>query len=100
MSSEDETNMITLRSNDGKEFKISNEAARISGFCVDTLNLDEEQDDEDAGEGQTNRIVDVLRVSGECLERVVEFMLHYSKSPMPEISLPMCGNSFEEVSNI
>ena len=96
---------ITLRSNDGKEFKISKEEARVSSFIVDTLNLDDDDQDGEEDDGATaggqqrgeTRVVDVLRVSGECLEHVVEFMVYHAKNEMPEITLPMNGDTFNEV---
>jgi hypothetical protein len=101
MSSEEEKKTITLRSNDGKEFRISEEEARVSSFIVDTLNLDDEDNDNDDDEEEALaapvRVVDVLRVSGSCLEHVVEFMVHYAKNAMLEINLPMTEDSFNGV---
>jgi hypothetical protein len=87
--------VITVVSNDDQKFQLPKSAAINSGFIVHALNLNEDED-----EGKDTYVpVDVTRVSGNALEKVVEFLKHYAKEPMPAIGKPLQGNSFNEVSN-
>ena len=85
--------MITLISRDEREVRIPKKAAILSGFIHDTLNIDDEEDEPESYEP-----VHVLRVNGDCLEKVVEFLIHYAEDPFPEIRKPLVGNSLNEVS--
>jgi S-phase kinase-associated protein 1 len=79
---------VTLRSKDGKEFRVSTEAARLSDLVKDAL-LDDE--------GGEVTLVDVLRVSSDCLEEVVSFLSHYQEEKMTDIPTPLNGTSFAEI---
>lgn len=94
----EEEKTITLMANDGKEFQISEEAARVSQFCNDALGLDDDHEDEDEADNEhKEKIVDVPRVTGKCLGHVVRFMEHHCAKKMKDIELPMSGETFEEV---
>jgi len=96
MSTEEQK--ITLQSNDGDKYELSIAAARGSDFITDTLDLDEQDEDDDGGvDNKKNATVNCLRVRSDCLKNVVAFLEMHKKDPMPEIALPMDGNSFEEV---
>ena len=86
--------MIILKSNDGEEFELKKEAAFVSDFVRDSLGDHDDDDNDDA----ENVVVDVLRVNGECLAKVVEFLKHnHDEEPMPEIPTPLGGATFQEV---
>lgn len=107
--------MITLISRDHVHFQISKSAAMHSIFIKDSLGFDDDGnndsdddndndiDDNDNHDNSTmecslnSRNVDVLRVSGSCLEKVIEFLNHYSMDPMNEIMKPLDGNTFDEI---
>ena len=72
-----------------REFEIKLGAAKLSELIKDSVG--EEEDQEDSIE------IDVLRVKGDCLEKVVDFLKHYHEEPMKEIPTPLGGSSFNEV---
>ena len=88
---------VKLVSRDDVEFVLPVEAAKESRFVANSLNLDDEGEGEDTNGGSDLR-VDVIRVSGACLEKVVDFLKHYKEEPMSEISMPLPGPTFEDVS--
>jgi len=85
--------LITLVSNDGDKFTIPKSAAMVLQLVVDSLELDHEEEEPEEGYKE----VEILRVRGETLKRVVDFAKHYAKTPLPEIDLPLTGSSFTEV---
>jgi len=84
--SDSDDEIVILRSRDGKEFTISADAARLSTVVEEAYNDDGTVD-----------VVDVLRVSNDTLEQVVEFLKHHRKDEMNEIPTPLNGTSFGEI---
>ena len=78
--------IIKLKSNDGVEFEVTESEGSISEFIKDTT--------EESGEAVT---VDVPRVNGACLEKIVEFMKHYKEDKMMEIPTKYEVFDFEAV---
>jgi Skp1 family, tetramerisation domain len=76
-----------------RDFEISYGAAKLSELIKDSVG--EEIEDDDAAVQE----IDVPRVKGDCLEKVVAFMKHYKEEPMKEIPTPLGGSSFNEVSS-
>jgi hypothetical protein len=76
-----------------REFEISYGAAKLSELIKDSVGEDFEEDD-------AMPEIDVPRVKGDCLEKVVDFMKHYNYEPMKEIPTPLGGSSFNEVNEI
>lgn len=87
--------IITLISRDDKRFQLPKSAAVLAGFIKDSLAIDDEDDEPEIYEP-----VHVLRVNGDCLQKVVDFLSHYENDPLPEIRKPLNGNSFNEVSAV
>jgi len=93
--------MIKLRSmadEDGNTqvFEISLKAAQISDLI---LNAHGDDDDDDDDDDDTPREIEVPRVKGNCLAKVVDFMKHHHVEKMKEIPTPLGGSSFDEVMN-
>ena len=94
--------IVVLQSNDGASFELSKRAACASDFVRDSLGEedDDDDDDDDNDNGDDNHrrttVVDVLRVSGDCLAKVVEFLQHHDEEAMPEIHPPLVGKYFLE----
>ena len=90
--------MIKLRSmadEDGNTqvFEISLKAAQISDLILNAHGDDDDDDDDD----DTPREIEVPRVKGNCLAKVVDFMKHHHVEKMKEIPTPLGGSSFDEV---
>lgn len=85
---------VKLVSRDDVEFVLPVEAAKESRFVANSLSLD----DDSPEENESDLRVDVIRVSGGCLEKVVDFLTHYKEEPMAEITMPLPGPTFEDVS--
>ena len=85
MEDEDDR-IIKLKSKDEQVFELTADAASISDLVRDSL-TDAEDDDP----------IEILRVSSDCLEKVVEFLKHYKEENMKEIPTPLGGSSFNEV---
>ncbi len=83
-----DTTTIKLRSEDDQIFELPLRAANLSSFVSDALTEDDDGTDSE---------VKVLRVKGDCLKKVVEFLIKYKEEPMKEIPLPLGGNSFAEI---
>jgi S-phase kinase-associated protein 1 len=97
----DETTMIKLRSmadEDGNTqvFDISMAAAKISDLIKDAAGVDDREDDDD-DDDETPLEIEVSRVKGPCLAKVVDFMKHHHEEKMKEIPTPLGGSSFNEV---
>lgn len=97
----EQSGIVKLRSmadEDGKTevFELPYEAAMISDLVRDALAADEDDDDDD-DEEPSAREVEVLRVKGPCLAKVVDFMKHFHVEKMKEIPTPLGGASFNEV---
>ena len=98
----DETTMIKLRSmadEDGNTevFDISMAAAKISDLIRDAAGVEDREDDDDDDEDETPLEIEVSRVKGPCLAKVVDFMKHHHEEKMKEIPTPLGGSSFNEV---
>lgn len=104
MNTDDSTNektVIKLKSmpdenGDVQVFEISKGAAQISELVRDAA--PEDDDDDDDGDGPSFEI-DIARVKGPCLEKVVDFMKHHHIEKMKEIPTPLGGSSFNDASN-
>ena len=97
----DDTTMIKLKSmadENGKteEFYISMAAAQISDLIKDASGDPDDQDDDDDDDNKTVEI-EVSRVKGPCLAKVVDFMKHHHEEKMKEIPTPLGGSTFNEV---
>jgi Skp1 family, tetramerisation domain len=86
--------MVILRSSDETEFILPMEAAKVAELVREAL---PEEDEDPQGNIQK---VDLIRVSTECLAKVVEFMKHHDQDPMKEIPTPLGGTAFDEVRTI
>ena len=89
--------IVKLVSRDDMEYELPLRAARLSRFVGNSLNLDDDNDAPDDAEETLK--VDVIRVSGGCLEKVVAFLKHHDEQPMNEITMPLPGPTFEDVSH-
>lgn len=74
-----------------REFEIKFGAAKLSELIKDSVGEEPDFDNETSAE------IDVPRVKGDCLEKVVDFLKHYSEEPMKEIPTPLGGSTFDEV---
>lgn len=95
MSSDSPT--VKLVSRDDQDFYLPSSAAKLSRFVCNSLGLDEDGQNPGEDEGEEGLKVDVIRVSGACLGKVVEFMKHHNEEPMQEITMPLQGPTFEDV---
>lgn len=86
---------VKLVSRDDVEFVLPVDAAKESRFVANSLSLD---DNDNPEENESDLRVDVIRVSGGCLEKVVDFLKHFKEEPMAEITMPLPGPTFEDVS--
>lgn len=82
-----EEKIVKLRSSQEVEFELPVKAAMVSELVKDSI---ENEDDE-------TQTVDVIRVSTDCLSKVVDFLKHNDEEQMLEIPTPLNGNTFEEV---
>lgn len=82
------TNDVKIVSRDGREFFISKEAAEKSELIREAVDLEHDE---------PGKVVDVPKVDGDVLAKVVEFLEHSVKEPMNEIAKPLQGNSVEEI---
>ena len=88
---------VTLRSmpdeqGNQREFQITFGAGKLADLIRDAVG---EVDDDDE---EYSPVVDIMRVKGDCLAKVVDFLNHYKEEPMKEIPTPLGGSSFNEVS--
>lgn len=95
--------MVTLVSRDDERFELPLAAAMHAKLVRNSFGGDEDDDDdvEQGGElagSNVKQEVQLMRVGGEALKRVVDFLNHYHEEPMNEITVPITGNSFDEVS--
>lgn len=87
---------VKLVSRDDQEFTLPLAAAKLSVFVRNSLGCDEDQNPAEE-ENEEGLKVDVIRVSGGCLGKVVEFMKHHNEEAMGEITMPLQGPTFEDV---
>jgi hypothetical protein len=73
-------------------------AAALSEYVLNACGRGRDEDDEEEPEPEEYKPVDVLRVSGQALEKVVFFLTHHHREPMKEIPTPLGANTFNEVS--
>ncbi len=97
----DDNTMIKLKSMPDDEgntqtFEISLKAAMISDLVKDAAGDHGDDDDDDEDNAPTPEI-DITRVKGPCLAKVVDFMKHHHEEKMNEIPTPLGGSSFNEV---
>lgn len=95
----DDTTMIKLKSMPDENgnvdiFEISVAAAQISELVRDAAPEDHDDDDDDGGAAFE---IDIARVKGSCLAKVVDFVKHHHIEKMKEIPTPLGGSSFNEV---
>jgi hypothetical protein len=74
-----------------RECEIKFGAAKLSELIRDSVG------DHDDDEPMSTTEIDVPRVKGDCLEKVVDFLKHYEEEPMKEIPTPLGGSTFNEV---
>jgi len=89
---EESNSMIKLVSRDDQEFELPVATARLAKI------VDNVFDDEDESATPPQRM-DIIRVRGECLEKVIEYLKHYVEEPMKDIPMPLGGTSMQEVLN-
>jgi hypothetical protein len=92
--------LLALISSDGQRLELPLKAAKLSKLVQNSLpDNDEEDDDEDDHDHNEakNHELELLRVGGECLKKVVEFLNHHNTEPMIEIPVPLGGSTFTEV---
>ena len=96
---------VMLISSDGMEFVLPSSSASLSVLVCDALNIGEEADDNsdhgtsDVVDEQSMPRMDMLKVKGDCLQKVVDFLRHYEIEPAIEVPVPLPAESLEEVSN-
>ena len=96
--------MIVLRSmadekGETKEFELPLEAVSICDFLRDIAECKRDDDCED-DDDETILEIDVPRVKGECLSKVVDFLKHHHEEEMNGIPKYLDGLSFKEVRNM
>ena len=92
-----DTRVVTLTSKDGVPIELPASAAARSMFIKEALLEGHEDDDDDEDEDLKELVMEIPRVRSEALGHIVEFLKHYDEEPMREISVPLEGNTFEEV---
>ena len=66
-----------------------------------SLNLINDDDDAEDDDAPTELVpLELARVEGSVLAKVVEYLTHYAEEPMKEIPQPLGGTTFNEVSII
>jgi len=95
----DDDTMIKLKSaqdenGETQVFEISLGAARLSDLVIDAAGDDDGDDDDD---NKKQLEIEVTRVKGPCLAKVVDFMKHHHEENMKAIPTPLGGSSFNEV---
>ena len=64
-----------------------------------SLNLTNEDEDAEDDDTHTELVpLELARVEGSVLAKVVEYLKHYAEEPMKEIPQPLGGSTFNEVS--
>jgi Skp1 family, tetramerisation domain len=93
--------IITLTSSDQKKVEITVKAAKVSELIATTLfSADENDDDDDVMMEQNDSAaleMDVPRVNGATLEKVVEFLIYFEKHPFPKMPEKLSGQTFNLV---
>jgi hypothetical protein len=96
MLTEDGKRMVTLVSHDKREFELTVNAATCAKLVRRSLGGDDD-DDDDENLPEKLEPVEIMRVGGNALEKVVEFMKHHVEEPMESIPVPLGGETFDEV---
>jgi S-phase kinase-associated protein 1 len=92
------TRTVTLVSLDDQAFDLSVGACKLSNLVRNSIGLDEDcTTEDDLPEGELK--VEIMRVSGQCLEKIVAFLEHHHVEEMGEIAMPLAGPTFEDVSS-
>ena len=90
---ENRTNpIVILRSQDGDTYEIPASAARLSQLVKTTIECNSDDDDEEEDNENILEPIDLPKVGSNCLERVVNFCIHYENEPM----LPIDASSKKE----
>lgn len=91
MANEENTRIIKLKGSEtAREFEISAEAAKLSDLIKDSLGDVDDDDDEP-------KVIELLRVSTDTLEQVIDFMVHYDQEAMTEIPTPLGCRTFDQI---
>ena len=80
--------IVTLISSDKQKLELPAKAAKISGLVKNTLFSNDDDEDMDDAEKSTPTDpleVELLRVDGSTLNKIKDFMLHYTESPFVSI---------------
>ena len=88
---------VTLIGEGGETFEIPLKAAKASILIKDTVSADEGAEDGTGDEQMTLEPINMPRVKGACLKKIVEFLIHHSEDPMKEIPHPLPADTFSEV---
>lgn len=96
----DTTTMVRLLSStaNGQEqqtFEVSMAVSQISKLCQDAADGRDDDDDDDDDKEKKTIEINLDRVSGPHLAKIVEFMEHYQKDEMNEIKFST--DTFEQV---
>ena len=77
---------LTLQSEEGITFEVSQEVASMSRFCKDMV------EHEDAGD-QENLLIPLPEVKADVLEKIINYMEYHYKEPSAKIERPLKPNT-------
>jgi hypothetical protein len=92
--------IVTLTSSDQNKVQIAVKAAKYSQLIVTTLlhHDDEDDNDDDIQNGCCGHLeMDIPRVDGSTLQKVVEFLIYFEKNPFPKMPERLPGDTFATV---
>lgn len=95
---EEPAQYLTLVSSDNRRFSLSKNACAQSAFLTnlqDDDNEDGKEEEEEDSKPSPHVEVQILRVPGDVLEKVVNFLEHYVQEPMNAIETPLSGKTLE-----
>lgn len=81
---------ITLISNDGQRFEVPLAVARMSAVIAGQIN-----DDDDDNEIENE--FPCPKLSGDILQKVVDYCTHYQEEPMEKIETPLQGETIDAI---
>lgn len=81
---------ITLISNDERRFEVPVTVARMSAVIASQIS----DDDDDT---QSDNEFPCPKVSGDILQKVVDYCTHYQQEPMERIETPLQGETIEAI---